>query len=108
MAINLLGNPCEFDINQIAKKNNLILIEDNCESLGAKYNNQYCGHMELWELSLFFFTSQTMEGGVILTHKIVYNYLLSLRAHGWGRDLPKKNSHIKCLEIFKDLLFYNT
>ena len=41
-----------------------------------------------------------MEGGVILTNnKIVYNYLLSLRAHGWGRDLPKKIAYIKCLEI---------
>ena len=58
MAINLLGNPCEFKIlNQIAKKNNLILIEDNCESLGAKYNNQYCGtYGVMGTHSLFFFT----------------------------------------------------
>ena len=113
MAINLLGNPCEFKIlNQIAKKNNLILIEDNCESLGAKYNNQYCGTYGVMGTHSLFFSHhlQTMEGGVILTNnKIVYNYLLSLRAHGWGRDLPKKNSLYKMSgDKFKDLFTFIT
>ena len=39
MAVNLLGNPNEFSlIKQICTKYNLILLEDNCESMGATYN----------------------------------------------------------------------
>ena len=38
LAINILGNPCNFsEIKKICKKNNLILVEDNCESMGARY-----------------------------------------------------------------------
>ena len=63
MAINLLGNPCEFKIlNQIAKKNNLILIEDNCESLGAKYNNQYCGTYGVMGTHSILFSPSTNNG----------------------------------------------
>ena len=56
LAINLLGNPCNFlKLKKIAKKYNLILIEDNCESLGAKYNNKYTGtHGIMGTHSLFF------------------------------------------------------
>ena len=43
--------------------------------------------------SLFFaHHMQTMEGGVILTDNFeVYNYLKSIRAHGWTRDLNKNS-----------------
>ena len=35
-AVNLLGNPLDYDkLSDICKKHNLILIEDNCESMGA-------------------------------------------------------------------------
>ena len=38
LAINLLGNPCNYNyLNKIAKKNSLILLEDNCESMGASF-----------------------------------------------------------------------
>jgi len=34
-----------------------------------------------------------MEGGMILTDNLeLYHILLSLRAHGWTRELPKENS----------------
>ena len=36
---------------------------------------------------------QTMEGGMILTDdKNLYELCVSLRAHGWIRDLPDDNS----------------
>jgi len=50
LAINILGNACEFnEINKIAKKYKLIIMENNCESLGAEYNKKnvvvlVCGH----------------------------------------------------------------
>ena len=36
MVVNLLGNPNDFlSINQIINGRNIVLIEDNCESMGA-------------------------------------------------------------------------
>ena len=44
LAINILGNPVEFNkIKKICESHKLILIEDNCESLGAKYNSEFAG-----------------------------------------------------------------
>jgi len=95
-AVNLLGNPCEFDeIIRICKKNNIILIEDNCESLGAKYQEKFTGTCGIMGSFSFFFSHhlQTMEGGMILTNdKNLYELCVSLRAHGWIRDLPDDNS----------------
>ena len=43
-AVNLLGNPYDFDaLNSICKKHNLILLEDNCESMGAFYKGKAAG-----------------------------------------------------------------
>ena len=113
LAINLLGNPCNFSqLKKIAKKNNLILIEDNCESLGAKYQNKFCGTHGLMGTHSLFFSHhmQTMEGGVILTdNKDINDFLKSLRAHGWCRDLPKKNSlYKKSNDKFKDHFVFIT
>lgn len=99
LAINLLGNPCDFNaLKNISKKHKLVLIEDNCESMSAKLNNQYCGTFGLMSSHSLFFAHhmQTMEGGVILTNDSeINNYLRSLRAHGWCRELPKKNKLYK-------------
>ena len=44
MLVHPLGHVCEMDkILSICKKYNLILIEDTCESIGAKYKNKYAG-----------------------------------------------------------------
>ena len=50
---------------------------------------------------------QTMEGGVILTdNKDIDNFLKSLRAHGWCRDLPKKTIYIKNQMIILKIILY--
>ena len=37
-------NPCEMnELTKICKKKNLVLLEDTCESMGAKYNNNFLG-----------------------------------------------------------------
>ena len=99
LAINLLGNPCNFNaLKKIAKKNNLILLEDNCESMCATFNDKYCGTFGMMGTHSLFFAHhmQTMEGGVILTDNFeVYNFLKSIRAHGWTRDLDKKSKLYK-------------
>ena len=95
MTVNLLGNSNNFDsINLIASKNDIIVIEDNCESMGAKFNDLYTGTFGIMGTFSSFFSHHiaTMEGGVVLTDdKELFHILLSLRAHGWTRNLPKDN-----------------
>jgi CDP-6-deoxy-D-xylo-4-hexulose-3-dehydrase len=43
-AVNLLGNPANLNrLREIAKNHNLILFEDNCESLGSQIENKFTG-----------------------------------------------------------------
>lgn len=43
-AVNLLGNPNNFDeIERIIGNRNILLLEDNCESMGAKFNGKLAG-----------------------------------------------------------------
>ena len=53
-AVNVLGNPTNLGVlKKICKDYKLLLIEDNCESLGAKYNNTFCGtHGEMGYFSV--------------------------------------------------------
>ena len=95
MVVNLLGNPNDFDkINNIIKGRNIFLVEDNCESMGATYNNMQSGTFGIMGTFSTFFSHHmaTMEGGVVTTNdEELYHVLLSLRAHGWTRNLPKEN-----------------
>jgi CDP-6-deoxy-D-xylo-4-hexulose-3-dehydrase len=93
--VNLLGNPAPWDkISEIAKKHNLFVIEDNCESLGAELNGKFTGTFGLGGTFSTFFSHHisTMEGGLVATdNEELYQTLKSIRAHGWTRDLPKDN-----------------
>lgn len=95
MIVNLLGNPNDFDrINAIIEGKDIFLIEDNCESMGATFNGQQAGTFGLMGTFSTFFSHHmaTMEGGFITTNdEELYHILLSIRAHGWTRNLPKKN-----------------
>lgn len=95
MAVNLLGNPNDFvRIRQIIDERNIVLIEDNCESMGASYQGKKTGTFGVMGSFSTFFSHHisTMEGGLIVTDdEELYHILLSLRAHGWTRNLPKRN-----------------
>lgn len=95
MAVNLLGNPNDFNrIFQIIEGKDIILIEDNCEAMGATYNGKMAGTFGVMGSFSTFFSHHisTMEGGMIVTDdEELYHILLSLRAHGWTRNLPKHN-----------------
>ena len=92
MAVNLLGNSCDYTkIKQLCDENNIKLIEDNCESMGAMYDGKHTGTIGLAGSFSFFFSHhiQTMEGGMVLCqNEDDAQYMRSLRAHGWVRDLP--------------------
>ncbi|MGL4772228.1 MAG: DegT/DnrJ/EryC1/StrS family aminotransferase [Clostridium sp.] len=95
-AVNLLGNSIDYDrLLEIVEKNNLILIEDNCESMGGKYKNKFLGTYGVMGTFSSFFSHHisTMEGGMIVTDdKDLYDILKSLRAHGWTRDLSNDST----------------
>ena len=95
MVVNLLGNPNEFDvINDFIKDTDIVLFEDNCESMGAEYKGKQAGTFGIVGTFSTFFSHHmaTMEGGFVSTDdEEIYHILLSLRAHGWTRNLPEKN-----------------
>lgn len=95
MVVNLLGNPNDFDrIRGIIGDRNIVMIEDNCESMGATFGGRQCGtHGIVGSYSAFFSHHiSTMEGGIVTTDdEELYHVMLSLRAHGWTRNLPKFN-----------------
>lgn len=95
MAVNLLGNPNDFGrIQSIIGGRDIVLIEDNCESMGAAYQDKMAGTFGVMGTFSSFFSHHisTMEGGLIVTDdEELYQILLSLRAHGWTRNLPKHN-----------------
>ncbi len=94
-AVNLLGNPQDFDaLGALVEEHDLVLLEDNCEALGATFNGKQAGTFGAFGTYSSFFSHHisTMEGGLVVTDdERSYQYLLSLRAHGWIRDLPAKN-----------------
>ena len=87
MLINALGNCCDlFKIKKIAKKNNLIIFEDNCESLGSKFKNKNLGTFGDFSTFSFFYSHQITsgEGGMVTcNNKKDYEILFTLRSHGW-------------------------
>tara|TARA_B100001559_G_scaffold236832_1_gene199863 strand:+ start:2520 stop:3686 length:1167 start_codon:yes stop_codon:yes gene_type:complete len=95
LAVNLLGNPNDFNfINSIIKNKNIILLEDNCESMGAIFNDKKTGTIGLMGTFSSFYSHHisTMEGGIIVTDdEELHQILISLRSHGWTRELPEKN-----------------
>jgi CDP-6-deoxy-D-xylo-4-hexulose-3-dehydrase len=93
--VNLLGNPANWgEIRKIADEHNLLLLEDNCESLGSSLDginsgaNGFAGTFS----SYFSHHISTIEGGMIVTDdESLFQTLKSIRAHGWTRDLPDDN-----------------
>jgi CDP-6-deoxy-D-xylo-4-hexulose-3-dehydrase len=93
VGVSILGNPAALDVLQdFADKHGLYFLEDNCESADAELNGCKTGTFGDLNTFSFFFSHHiaTMEGGMILTDdEELYHLTLSMRAHGWTRDLPK-------------------
>lgn len=95
VAVHVLGNSTNIEkLEHIVKKYNLTLIEDTCEALGSKYNSKFLGTFGRFGTFSFFVSHQISagEGGMIVfNNKKDYQIAKTLRAHGWTRDLSKKN-----------------
>jgi CDP-6-deoxy-D-xylo-4-hexulose-3-dehydrase len=96
-AVNLLGNPCELGLlREFCNTEGLLLIEDNCESMGAQVDGRQAGTFGAAGSFSTFFSHHisTMEGGLVVTDdEALANTMVSLRAHGWIRDQPV-DSHL--------------
>ena len=112
---NILGFCGDLDkIKEYCDKNNIILIEDNCESLGSKLNGKKLGNFSLGSTFSFFVGHHlsTIEGGMVCTDNLeLYNMLLMVRSHGWDRNLDKetqlvlKNKH-NVEDFYRAYTFY--
>ena len=94
MLVHVLGNSTDIDkIKKIAKQNKIIIIEDTCEALGAKYKNKYLGTFGDFGTYSFYFSHQITsgEGGmVVCNNEEDYELLYSMRSHGWSRGLKSQ------------------
>ncbi len=83
-----LGNPAGLEeIMRLVRKYNLWFIEDNCDSLGSKFNGKLTGTFgQISTCSFFAAHHMTMgEGGAVLTDDpLLKRIIVSLR--DWGRD----------------------
>ena len=90
---NLLGFCSDIDeIKNICDKNKIILIEDNCESLGTIYKGKKLGNFGFASTFSFYVGHHmsTIEGGAVCTDNSELATMLHLvRAHGWDRNLTE-------------------
>ena len=115
--VHYSGLPCNLKkIRKIAKKDNLIIIEDACHALGATYKKSKIGDCQYSDMAVFSFHPvkhiTTGEGGMITTNnKKYYEKLLMLRTHGITKDSLKfKAKSSKLVELWyheMQLLGYN-
>jgi UDP-4-amino-4,6-dideoxy-N-acetyl-beta-L-altrosamine transaminase len=111
--VHYTGLPCEMgEICDIAKLHNLVVIEDACHALGAKYKDTVIGDCTYSDMTVFSFHPvkhiTTGEGGMITTNsESLYHKLIKLRSHGITRDSRsfKEPSHGDWYYEMQDLGF---
>jgi dTDP-4-amino-4,6-dideoxygalactose transaminase len=86
LPVHLMGKPAQMDtINSVAKKHNLLVIEDAAEAYGTEYRDQPAGTLAAMGcFSLYVAHIITaVEGGMVVTDNPQYAEIIrSLRAHG--------------------------
>ncbi|MEK4484803.1 UDP-4-amino-4,6-dideoxy-N-acetyl-beta-L-altrosamine transaminase [Psychrobacillus sp. FSL H8-0484] len=88
--VHFTGQPAQLDeIHALAKKYNLVVIEDAAHALGATYKGEKVGALS--DMTMFSFHPvkhiTTGEGGIITTNnKEYYDKLIQFRSHGITRD----------------------
>ena len=96
----------------ICQKNNITLIEDTCESMGASWGSKYAGSFGIVSTFSTYFSHHicTLEGGIVLTNnENLEEIYRSMRSHGWARNYPETS---EIFSAYKDhdpsFLFPNT
>jgi CDP-6-deoxy-D-xylo-4-hexulose-3-dehydrase len=93
MFVSVLGLVPDMDkIMDLCVRYGVTLLEDTCESMGCEYKGKKLGTFGMMSTFSTYFGHHisTIEGGFISTDDFqLYELLLSLRSHGWDRDLSK-------------------
>ena len=113
MCVHVLGTSTNMNqIQKLIKNKKILLIEDTCESLGAKFNNKYLGTFGEFGTFSFYYSHQITsgEGGMIVCNNSYnYNILKSLRSHGWSRETNFHSFYKKKFKKMDDrFLFINS
>ena len=91
--VHYTGQPCDMErLDEIAKRNGLVLIADGAHAVGASYKGTAVGGLADMTTYSFHPVKQvtTGEGGAIVTtDKRLYEALISFRSHGITRDPAK-------------------
>jgi len=99
-------NGLSNELLTILKKKKIHLIEDVCESHGAKFKNKKLGSYGLISNFSFYYAHHmtTIEGGMICTNdKQIYETSKILRSHGMLREAKNKVLEKKLIKKYKDL-----
>ncbi|NBN95064.1 MAG: aminotransferase class I/II-fold pyridoxal phosphate-dependent enzyme, partial [Verrucomicrobia bacterium] len=91
--VHILGHPNQMDaIRRLCAQHGCLVIEDACEALGSEYKGIKTGALSLAGSFSFYYGHHisTIEGGAITTSDDkLYSVMLSIRSHGWSRDVPE-------------------
>lgn len=94
---NALGFTGDIDrVRAICQERDIILIEDNCESLGTTLPSGRTGNFGLAASFSFFVAHHmsTIEGGMVTTNDQAFAEMLRIvRANGWDRNLTAQQQH---------------
>ncbi len=108
---NLLGFCDDIDqISQICSEKGIIMLEDNCESLGTVFKNKKLGNFGLASTFSFFVGHHmsTIEGGAVCTDDEDVAIMLKLvRAHGWDRNLSAETQSVLRKKYNTESSFYS-
>ncbi len=108
---NLLGFCDDLDaVARLCKRENIILTEDNCESLGTVYKGKKLGNWGLASTFSFYVGHHmsTIEGGAVVTDDDELTTMLHLvRAHGWDRNLTDDKQLILRVKHNVNSTFYS-
>ncbi|MGG7178094.1 DegT/DnrJ/EryC1/StrS family aminotransferase [Clostridium paraputrificum] len=124
MPVHIFGQSADMDeINEIAKKHNLKVIEDACQAVGGKYKGRKIG--SLGDVACFsFFPTKNLgcagDGGIIVTSdENVATIARALRTHGSGENGQKAYNLLNNIEediakaegaddtVYNPLKYYN-
>ena len=99
-------NALSKNLIEFLRKKKIFLIEDVCESHGAKFLNKKLGTFG-WTSNFSFYYAHhmsTIEGGMVCTNdKNAYLDLLQLRSHGMLREIKDHINYRDVLKKYKNL-----
>ena len=111
--VHVLAHLNDIDaITKLCEKYDVLLIEDACEALGtSNADGRKAGNLSLAGSFSFYYGHHisTIEGGAVTTNDTkLYNLMLSIRSHGWSRDVDSdfKNEWKETFNIDEVREFY--